>query len=72
MTTTPEPDNGWTVGQLKEELDGYGDHLPVRIAMESGPDEYVWPVFGVDTRTGETGEVVLELRADWYEKRQLA
>lgn len=30
-----------TVGELKEELDGYGDHLPVHVVMSrTGRDDF--------------------------------
>lgn len=44
-----------TVGELKEYLDDYGDHLPVVIVVEDGPDERWYRAIEVDT-TSPAGE----------------
>ena len=40
----------WTAGELREELDNYGDHVPVAIVIEKGDSERVVLEFDVGTR----------------------
>ena len=63
----PVPGGGpmtWTVKELKEALDDYGDHLPVRLVIESGNSSHSWPDFDVTTGGYDDGPAV-ELTADW-------
>lgn len=48
------------VGELKERLDEFGDHVPVAVVVEAGASEKVHRQYDVDDRTID-GEIVVTL-----------
>jgi hypothetical protein len=53
----------WTVGELKEELDGWGDHIPVRIVANRGESNRIYAEFDV-SEGHDDGQMVIELEID--------
>lgn len=52
------------VGELRERLDDWGDHIPVRVVVNRGENDRVFDEFDVDdyTRSGEMAvEITVEL-----------
>jgi len=56
----------WTVGQLKEELDGFGDHLEVELVIEQGEYSYRFAAYDVDSAS--SFEPRVQLTADWSDR----
>lgn len=52
-----------TVGELKELLDDFGDHLPVVLVVNRGENDRHYAEFEVDT-TNRSGEPMVTLTAE--------
>lgn len=66
MGAPTRDDNQWTVAELRERLDGYGDHVPVAIVIERNGRSIVATDFDVVDGHGEAGydgEMHVELRS---------
>lgn len=53
----------WTVGELREKLDDYGDHVPVKVVAEKGNGTWIRD-FDVKDQTDHTEGVIVTLEVD--------
>ena len=53
-----------TVGQLKEMLDDYGDHMPLKVVKDGRDRDTFFTPVSVGTTHTEAGEMVVQIEID--------
>ena len=53
-----------TVGELKEELDNYGDHLEVKVVKDGRDRDTFFTPVQINTTTAPGGDTVVQIEID--------